>query len=267
MITTDAPRPFGYCTAFGAALLLITCGCRNTPGPKPGSGTTAGSDVERSGMSQGSEVDEPLDAGAPTPEASSFGGLLEQMGVRYRPATRSLEVGGVVNMEEGLIEVFACAPGGKAHESIIVLDCVPSGVHAGLIALGLEAGTPVEVGTEANYRPPEGPGVIVEVHWIDDVGTERTRRAEDWILDTTTEAPMPHVEWLFTGSFMQSVTGDPADATYAADYVKSIVTTYHDSSTILENPLAKGNDDTVYYAHTDAIPPVGTPVTVVFNAP
>ena len=32
---------------------------------------------------------------------------------------------GKINMQKGMVEVFACSPGGKLHESIIELDIVP----------------------------------------------------------------------------------------------------------------------------------------------
>lgn len=196
---------------------------------------------------------------------SAFGALLAEMGVRYLPGEGRVQVSGWVNMQSGLVEVFACAPEGKMHESVVVLDCVPSGLHAGLLALGLEPGTPVEHGTEADYKPPTGDEVIVEVRWQGPDGRLHTARAEDWIWNAEEERTMPHVAWIFTGSFMQSVTGDPQDATYGADYVKSLVTTYHDPTTILENPLAQGRDDTLYYVNEKAVPAGGTPVTVMFR--
>lgn len=76
---------------------------------------------------------------------------------------------------------------------------------------------------------------------------------------------MPHVAWLFTGSLMQSVTGNPGDATYAADFVKSIITTYHDPSSVLENPLPEGRDDTLYFVREQETPPAGTPVRVTLR--
>ena len=71
--------------------------------------------------------------------------------------------------------------------------------------------------------------------------------------------------WIFAGSFMQPVTGRPDQTTYAANYVKSLVTTYHDSTSILETSHPEGIDDTVYYANERSVPPVGTPVVVVFS--
>jgi len=202
--------------------------------------------------------------GAGTTQAEeAFRSLLSDMGVTYLPDQRALEVPGWVNMREGLVEVFACAPGGKTHEAVVVIDCVPSALHAGLIALGLEPGTPAEVGTDGEYRMPTGDGVVISLRWEDEAGAPRTARAEDWIWDALQEQSMPHCSWIFAGSFLQD-TGKESQ-TYAANYIKSIVTTYHDASSILENPLSQGVDDTVYYSNDKAVPPVGTTVTVVFR--
>ena len=44
-----------------------------------------------------------------------------------------------INMQEGLIEVFACAPGGKMHESVLVADIVPYYLQVSLLLLGLQS--------------------------------------------------------------------------------------------------------------------------------
>ena len=200
----------------------------------------------------------------PGPDAGQpdFQQLLERMGVRYLPDERRLEVDGWVNMQKGLIEVFACAPDGKTHESVVVLDCVPSAVHAGLLALGLEPSGTDDADTTS--QPQKG-GAIVRVRWEDDTGTTHMARAEDWIWDERQKSTMPHVVWAFTGSFMQPTPGQPNEATYAANYVKSIVTTYHDMSAVIDNPLPEKEDDTIYYVNETAVPPVKTPITVWFE--
>ena len=198
-----------------------------------------------------------------SPEAA-FRRLLADMGVKLVAGQNCVEVSGWVNMQKGLVEVFACAPGGKIHEAVVVLDCVPSGLHAGLLALGLQPGTPVEIGTEDDYKPPSGDGVRIEVYWQDASGAERQVRAEDWVWNQTEQRSMERGNWVFAGSFLQPVSGAPGTETYAADYVKSLVTTYHDSTSILECPHAEGIDDTVYYANEKTVPPTGTSVTVRF---
>jgi len=191
--------------------------------------------------------------------------LLARMGVHCFFEERKLEVNGWVNMQAGLIEVFACTPQGKVHEAVVVLDCVPSGLHAGLLALGLEPGTPVETGTDGTYRPPTGDGVEIRVRTIGAGGEEACVRAEDWVWNRREEKAMEPCSWIFAGSFVQSLSDDPGQATYAADSVKSLVTTYHDATSILEIPDATGIDDTLYYANERAVPPAGTPVTVIFS--
>lgn len=194
-----------------------------------------------------------------------FQTLLAGMGVKFLPAEKKLEVSGWVNMQKGLVEVFACAPQGKTHEAVVVLDCVPSGLHAGLLALGLQPGTPVEFGTGDKYKPPTGDAVEVTVRWKDASGAEQVAYAEDWVWDEKRHAAMQRAPWIYAGSFMQPVSGKSDAETFAADYVKSLVTTYHDASSILENPELDGIDDTVYFSNEKAVPAVGTPITAVFR--
>jgi hypothetical protein len=209
---------------------------------------------------------EPTEIGAAVGEVEGeFEKLLATMGVRFSADAKTLEVSGWVNMQSGLVEVFACAPLGKTHESVVVLDCVPSGLYAGLLALGLEPGTPVEFGTGDAYRPPTGDAVDIEVRWRDELGAEHVARAEDWIWDDHRKTPMPRAPWIFAGSFLQPVSGTTDSITFAADYVKSLATTYHDASSILENPHVEGIDDAVYFANEQAVPKVGTPITAIFR--
>ena len=205
-------------------------------------------------------------AGAPEESDGEreFRELLASMGVRLDRAARTLRVDGWVNMQKGLVEVFACAPDGKTHEAVVVIDCVPSGLHAGLLALGLEPGTPVELGTDAEYKPPTGALIDIRVRWRDAAGRERIAHAEDWVWNQLEERAMHRAPWIFAGSFLQESPGVPGERTYAANYVKSVVTTYHDASSVIENPSVAGADDTVYYAHEAVLPPAGTPVRVEF---
>lgn len=220
------------------------------------------------------EPDEPdrsterLDDPPAAPERAAddpLAGMLASMGVRIDREARELHVDGWVNMRTGLVEVFACAPDGKTHESVVVLDCIPSGLHAGLLALGLEAGTPVEMGTDGSYVAPTGPGVDILLRWTDATGASFEARAEDWVRNDTTGQSMKPGAWIFAGSFLQPDPEDPRQNTYAADFVKSLATTYHDASSVLENPHSEGIDDTVYYANERTVPDVGTAVTATFR--
>ena len=77
---------------------------------------------------------------------SSLAQLQEISENTYRLATiiidtekREIQIPGKVNMSSGLIEVFACAPFGKLHESVLVLDVVPYYLQVSLLLLGLNS--------------------------------------------------------------------------------------------------------------------------------
>ena len=242
-------------------ILALAVACRQ-PGPTSEPSPTA------NGKSPAAAAEVPAATARTESEVAAdeaFGQVLARMGVHFDGEAGTLAVEGRVNMQEGLVEVFACTPLGKTHESVVVLDCVPHGLHAGLLALDLEPGSPVEFGTDGQYHPPTGPGVEIRVHWTGADGEEQVARAEDWIWNQVADGSMEHGAWIFTGSFMQAVTGEPDEATYAANYVKSLVTTYHDASSILENPHPAGVDDTLYYANERIVPAPGTPIRVSFR--
>lgn len=180
---------------------------------------------------------------------------------RYRIGTAILDkaagtitVPGKVNMQEGLIEVFACTSRGKLHEAALELDVEPIHLQTALLALGLEYGRALSEQGEA--RRPEGDPVEVWIAWGQAASAQKWR-AEDLVWDTQQGKPMRHVEWVFAGS--QIING-----TFMAGVEGQIITTYHDPFTILDNPLEAGADDTVYEAYKDRLPPPGTPVMVTF---
>jgi hypothetical protein len=70
---------------------------------------------------------------------------------------------------------------------------------------------------------------------------------------------MEHTGWVFSGSKILD------DGRFAAQVTRTLITTYHDPYTILDNPLPTGADDTLYYVHTEVTPSVGTTVTLVMK--
>ncbi len=260
---------FTRITGTGLLALALAAGCASTSAPTPTNSSAATTSTPKSSeaptKTEPAKTEQTKTGATVAKSDDPFVELLRSMGVRYFADRQTIEIDGWVNMQKGLVEVFACSPQGKTHEAVVVLDCVPSGLQAGLLALGLNPGHPVEVGTNGEYHAPTGPKVEIEVRWKDRDGVEKTARAEDWVWNVKEEKAMPRTAWIFAGSFMQDNPAEPEKQTFAADYVKSLVTTYHDASSILENPLAEGADDTLYYSNEHAVPPVGTPLTVSFH--
>jgi hypothetical protein len=185
-----------------------------------------------------------------------LGDDLFQLGtIRIDSKNRVLTIPGKINMQKGMIELLACAPGGKTHETVVLMDVVPYHLQVSLILLGLNYVGGLSV--QGDTLTPKGDSVDVFVTWMKD-GRDTTTRVEDFVWDIPREKPMEHTPWVFTGSKMM-------DGKYMADVEKSLVTTYHDPFTILDNPLSTGRDDEVYKVNDSLVPPKGTPVTITIK--
>ena len=179
----------------------------------------------------------------------------------YRLATilidtekREIQIPGKVNMDTGLIEVFACASFGKLHESVLVLDVVPYYLQVSLLLLGLNS-------TELNeYLENKEKADLVEIYveWEKD-GKQVRYNAEDLIFNIKDSCSMKHTKWVFIGSKI-------INGRFMADENRSLITTYNDPFTIIDNPLKDGNNDEVYFANSKIIPPKNSSVNLIIKA-
>ena len=100
-------------------------------------------------------------------------------------------VKGEVVLRRGALEMLVCLPETKEHESVLRFDGDARTLHAGLVALGLEPGTPVRFSPE--FAPPTGPVIDIGVHWTDEEGEHRTADGREWVRTSTEgwrEAPL-----------------------------------------------------------------------------
>ncbi|MHC5037557.1 MAG: YdjY domain-containing protein [Planctomycetota bacterium] len=210
--------------------------------------------------------------------------------VKLFRSEKRIEVTGFVAVQRNLIELFACAEGGKAHESVLVLDCRPSNLNLAMKLLGLKDGGQVKVvrkvivqkdGKEVeekrevleengpNFlgdpRRPEGDRVIVTVRW--GKGEKKKEvRAEDMIYERVRKRSMPRAGWIYTGSrFVKNPRTHREEI--IADHSKTLMTTWHDPDSLLDNPLPDGGDDEVYFANPDVVPARGTPIVMEIRVP
>jgi hypothetical protein len=162
---------------------------------------------------------------------------------------------GWVNMQRGPIEYLACGPGGKLHESLLVLDVDPFFVHAALLLLGLEAGGNLRYQGDSNM--PEGDPVEVWVQWEESGETKRFR-SEQLILNSRSGTQMESTNWIFTGSVIHK-------GRYLAAVERSLIATYRDPIAIINNPLDLGRDDEAYTINADITPDIKTPIKLIIN--
>lgn len=169
---------------------------------------------------------------------------------------RELSIPGMINMEKGVVELLACARGGKTHESILVLDIIPYHLQVSLLLLGLKYRGGVEY--QGDPKIPKGDSVEVWVTWKGE-GAEKTVRGEDLVWNITEKKSMEHTPWIFVGSKM-------IEGRFMADQEKSLITTYHDPFTIFDNPSPDGANDDLYKVNEQIVPAKGTPVTITIKA-
>lgn len=200
--------------------------------------------------------------------------LVFDAGERVDLEKNEIVVQGTICLQKGPIELFACAPGGKDHESIVILQCKPQNLHLALITIGLRdktelgGGGPQSLGDPAR---PVGDRVVVEVEFEKDGKTER-HRAEDLILQVVENKPMDRAGWIFSGSDfapeLDPESGKPTGRKiYLANRYRSIVTTYHDPTTLIDNPTVEGGNDDLFVANPAALPAAGTAAKVYFRLP
>lgn len=176
--------------------------------------------------------------------------------VQVDAQTKTMMVSGWVNQVWGAIELLACGPGGKTHESVFVLNCNPVDMQAGLLLLGLKPGTPP---TGLGQGQPQGPGVDIWVDWMEG-STSRSMRAETFVVNVEDDRrPLPETPWTFTGSVIE-------DGQFKALAEESLIVTYWDPWAIINLPLACGTNDEILSVNSNSVPPLKTPVTFRFKA-
>ncbi|MFZ4575170.1 MAG: YdjY domain-containing protein [Phycisphaerales bacterium] len=81
------------------------------------------------------------------------------------------------------LEVFACTPDSKEHESLVVTKAKPSHIHAALLLAGVEPGKPGEYdwsGAELKTIPPQGPRLRVRFE-VEREGQKQVEDPATWV--------------------------------------------------------------------------------------
>ncbi|GAB6166890.1 hypothetical protein JCM19992_28900 [Thermostilla marina] len=209
--------------------------------------------------------EKPVDLGPPLVDDP---GRLQRLDPTYPvwvdPEKKAVVMMGTICQRQAPLELFACLRQSKEHESIVTIDAKAFLVHAGLLAIGLEPGHPVQFYPE--YVPAEGPEVEIEVVWKDEDGTIRRARAQDWVRRTSDGTAMDY-PWVFTGSqFLEDE--ETGKKYYYADSTGELICVSNFPASVLDLPVesTSSNEALLFEAFTERIPPLGTPVTLILTA-
>lgn len=165
------------------------------------------------------------------------------------------------------LEQFVCKAGTKDHESLVVTDVAPSQIHAALLLIGLEPGSPV-VWEHPEGRPVPRPaaGPEVDVLFVlsaGEAGGERLIDPRDWTTEKNARGRFPEGRWVFAGS---AIAGTADAAFYEADAAGTIVGLASFGTEVIAWPRPISHEEAEgemeWVADLGAMPAAETPLVV-----
>ncbi|HTQ38137.1 MAG TPA: YdjY domain-containing protein [Pirellulales bacterium] len=173
---------------------------------------------------------------------------------------RQVVMQGEICLTRGPLEMFAVTKGTKEHESVVAVNTKAFVVHAALLEVGAVPGTTVKY--EPKFAPPAGTPVDIWAYWTDDKGDQHKDRAQDWVRDVKTKKAMEQ-GWVFAGSgfYTDEATKKQYYMAEAGDFI--CVSNFPDAMLDVPIESTSDNDDLLFEAFTENIPPKGTKVLLV----
>jgi len=171
-------------------------------------------------------------------------------------------VGGVICLRRGALEMFACPHLTKEHESVVSVYSPARFVHAGMLALGVQPGTPVKY--TPKYVPATGTRVEVTVVWKDAQGKQHDTPAQEWVKNIKSGKPLQY-SWVFVGSgfWSDSRTGARYYSADAGEF--TCVSNFPTAMLDLPIESSQANSELMFTAYTEKIPPLKTRVLLILK--
>lgn len=163
------------------------------------------------------------------------------------------------------LELVACSPDTREHESLAMVPARPSHVHAALLLIGLDPGSPGSwqaAEGPGEYISPEGDPVRVEFVFSED-GERRVAQAHEWVRKAETGESFPDRDFVFAGSRFVTRAGVER---YDADGTGCLIGLTTFGSEVVAWPEVispeAAIDEPVWVANNDTVPPFGTTIRV-----
>ncbi len=174
--------------------------------------------------------------------------------------TMTVEVAARVCLREGPLELLACNPNTREHESILIVPARPLHIYQAMGLIGLEPGSPVTFNPETEkLTPPEGDGLTLLIRY-EEKGFEKEVPAQNWLKPSKEGEKLKEVPWVFAGSRV-------FEERFLADQDGTVICVVNFESALIavgESHTAE-NANLWLVANTDEIPPVGTDCTILIR--
>lgn len=183
-------------------------------------------------------------------------------GVKIDWRHRVVEVDARVVLRSGPLELLACSPGTREHESILVVQARPLSILQAMGLIGLEPGSPVRYDQEREQIfPPTGERLDLSIRY-QQTGKSHVVRVEQWLRDVERRKSPEQMPWVFSGSR----TGDRGRLLADADGTVVCVVDF-ESALIAVGDLHTDDNELLWLeANTSAIPPLGTDCTLLIRS-
>lgn len=195
-------------------------------------------------------------------------GIYEIGKVTLDQTSRTVAFPAVLNRSDVPMEYFLVTTYGKTHESILKTAVPPYDIHIAMLLLGASgSGTANFPGSPTNGVPGPiinpsaeaipGNKVSIEIKWKTPSG-EVSRSAEDLIFKDDTKKNMPHGAWVYNGSLL-------VQGKFLSQVDGSIISLVTDPVALINNTGPGHDNDLIWLANTNNLPPTNLPVTVVVS--
>lgn len=162
--------------------------------------------------------------------------------VRLDRKGRKISIPATINMVEGPVEYLVVSVLGKLHESIFKTVAEPIHIHTAMLLLQK---APASTNQPASVR--------IQIA----LGPGKTVRAEEVFENTSAEKSLSVGPWSYNGSRL-------VEGTFIAQRDGSIIAIISDPDALVESGRVSAEDDENWRPKKSALPPVGTPVELIF---
>ena len=168
-----------------------------------------------------------------------------------------------VVLREGQLEGLLCRKNTKEHEYILAADVDARKIHAALMVAGAKPGAPVQF--QPRFSPACGTPIQIRLQYVQD-GKTFIVPAHDWIRDVKTKKDLDS-DWVFAGSHLIPDPEDPKKPPYYLANQGDLICVCNMDDAMLDLPIPSPHAlaDRAYQANTERIPPLDTPVDVIFD--
>lgn len=176
--------------------------------------------------------------------------------------------------QDGL-EAVACMPGGKNHESMLLLDCGKGALIKSLFIANFNLTKDGVVCPQDSGLPARGYPVRVVMRWRPDPVLEPDawveRDVSTLVRDRASGRPYPPLPYMYTGSrfVTQTFTDDDGNEReqelFMLDNTKTLVTNYDEPDTLLVSPFPLSQFDVMFEVNSADSPAEDTKVELYFE--